>query len=431
LDDPTVTGDIPGTWQNKVLRIAKKTEAERDGSEQAYIQYVYAAIHPDLEPLREQQSDLREKLIELEPVPTPVMEELPEDQRRRTYIFERGNFLLPTREVQPDVPASMPGMPEDAPQNRLGMARWLVSETNPLTARVTVNRFWEQIFGLGIVETLEDFGTQGMAPSHPQLLDWLAVSFVQDHHWSVKSMLKQIVMSATYQQRSHVTPEHLERDARNLFLARGPRVRMSAEQIHDQALTVAGLLSDKMYGASVYPYQPPGIWQAPYSNIDWEMSEGEDRLRRGIYTYWRRSSPYPSMVTFDSPSREFCVSRRIRTNTPLQALVTLNDPVYVEAAQALAGRMIEENENELSVDAAVSVEARLKTGYRLALGRPPTPETLDVLHGLYDEAIDHYQAEPVNAVAMAGSADLDSPERAALAVVANVILNLDEFITKE
>ncbi len=202
------------------------------------------------------------------------------------------------------------------------MAKWLVSPENPLTARVAANRFWEQLFGTGIVETLEDFGSQGMKPSHPELLDWLALQLVHEHAWSIKRLLKQMVMSATYRQSSKVTPELKEKDLYNRLLARGPRVRLSAEQVRDQALTVSGLLSRKIGGPSVMPPQPEGVWQIVYSGRQWKTSEGEDAFRRGLYTFWRRSTPYPSMISFDSPVREICVSRRIRTNTPLQALVT-------------------------------------------------------------------------------------------------------------
>jgi len=313
-------------------------------------------------------------------------------------------------------------MPEEAPKNRLGMAQWLISPENPLTARVMVNRFWEQLFGTGIVETLEDFGTQGLPPSHAALLDWLALQFVHEHQWSLKQLLKQIVTSATYRQTSRVTPVLLERDLQNRLLARGPRVRLSAEQLRDQALAVSGLLSTKMYGPGVMPSQPPGIWRSPYSGAQWKTSDGEDRHRRGIYTYWRRTSPYPSMIIFDSPSREFCVSRRIRTNTPLQALITLNDPVYVEAARALARRMIEHGGEAL--------DDRLRMGYRWALARDPAPAKLAVLRDFYEQAALYYRENPDDGLALA-AVDFDGEERAALTAVANVILNLDEFITKE
>lgn len=367
-----------------------------------------------------------------EVIETPVMVELEEGYRRTTHVFERGNWMVHGQEVSPGVPQAWNAMPEGAPNNRLGMARWMVSKENPLTARVMVNRLWAQLFGTGIVETQEDFGSQGFAPSHPQLLDWLALQFMDTHHWSIKKQLKQMVMSATYQQSSKVSPELLEKDPANQLLARGPRVRLNADQIRDQALAVSGLLSDKMYGPSVMPSQPEGLWQVVYSGLEWKTSEGEDQYRRGLYTYWRRTSPYPSMTTFDSPSREFCVTRRINTNTPLQALITLNDPVYMEAAQALAQRSIDAGDTGNAGEAGISgeaaqVERQIKNAYRLAMAREVDAEKLDELQRLYEEALQHFTAEPAAAEELTGKKDLPL---AALTVVANVIMNLDEFITK-
>ncbi|MEK6476347.1 DUF1553 domain-containing protein [Catalinimonas sp. 4WD22] len=351
---------------------------------------------------------------------TPVMIERPEDYRRKTHVFVRGNWLVDGEEVQPDVPQAWPALPEGAPDNRLGMAQWMVSPENPLTARVAVNRFWAQLFGRGIVETIEDFGTQGAKPTHPELLDWLAMEFMHEYDWSIKKLLKQIVMSATYQQSSKVSPELQEIDPANQLMARGPRVRLSAEQIRDQALAVSGLLSDKMYGPSVMPPQPEGIWQVIYSGQKWETSEEEDRHRRGLYTYWRRTSPYPSMIAFDSPSREFCVTRRIRTNTPLQALVTLNDPVYMEAARSLALRMINEG--------GKTAEERIAKGYEIAMVKPIEPNKKAALIELYQEAVTYYQENPGETPKM--TAGEEDQQLAALAVVANAMMNLDEFVTK-
>ena len=367
---------------------------------------------------------------------TPVLRELPPERSRTTRVFERGNWLTQGDAVRPDVPASLGALPEDAPRNRLGFAQWLASPQNPLTARVTVNRFWARLFGIGIVETEEDFGTQGLPPSHPQLLDWLALQLMHEHAWSMKGLLKEIVTSATYQQTSALTPELQERDPQNRLLARGPRYRLSAETVRDQALAAGGLLSEKMYGPSVMPPQPPGIWNSPFNNEAWEVSAGEDRYRRGLYTFWKRTSPYPSMMAFDSPTREVCLVRRVRTNTPLQALVTLNDPVYVEAAQALAERMRKE--------AGPDVRGRLERGYRLALVREPAPEALRTLQALYDDALAHYRDRPdAGAAFVHPVADTTAPplvraeetsanaEEAALVVVANAILNLDAFMMKE
>ncbi len=220
---------------------------------------------------------------------------------RKTHVYERGNWMVKGAEVQPGVPRLLPPLPTGFPQNRLGLARWIVHRENPLTARVIVNRFWEQLFGRGIVETVEDFGSQGSEPSHRELLDWLAVSFMEDDQWSVKKLLKKIVLSATYQQSSRSDLERQQKDPHNEWLSHGPRVRLSAEQVRDQALASTGLLSAKMYGPSVMPPQPDGIWQSPYNGDKWVTSEGENRYRRSLYTYWKRTAPYPSMITFDAP----------------------------------------------------------------------------------------------------------------------------------
>ncbi len=350
----------------------------------------------------------------------PVMVERPEAYQRKTRLFEKGNWLVHGEEIEPGVPDDWNPMPEDAPKNRLGMAQWLVSKDNPLTARVMVNRIWAQFFGIGIVETLEDFGTMGFAPSHPELLDWLAIQFQDDHGWSMKRLMKQIVTSATYRQSSKVSKELLEMDPDNRLLARGPRVRLNAEQIRDQALKVSGLLSRKMFGPSVMPYQPEGLWQVVYNGSDWETSPGEDQYRRALYTYWRRTNPYPSLMSFDSPSREFCLARRIDTNTPIQALVTLNDPAYVEAAMGLATRMLEENTPE--------VEKQISKGYQIAMAKEIVdPAKLQELIKLHAAAMRHFQDDPSAAEALVGKEDI---QLASLTVVANAIMNLDEFITK-
>ncbi len=406
LDDPAVVGAVRNTWQNELLRIVKIDESDRSDAQQAYSRKMFVETRPEFEAFRQERRELGQARAGLEQTTTPVLQALPDGRRRRTHVFERGNFLLPAAEVEPDTPAFLPPIQRDDTSralNRLDLAEWLVSDENPLTARVMVNRFWEQLFGLGLVETLEDFGTEGAAPVHPELLDWLAISFREELNWSIKSLLKTVVLSSTYRQSSRVTPELLDADPRNTLLARGPRFRLSAEQIRDQALSVSGLLSETMFGPSVMPPQPDGIWQNPYSNMRWETAEGDERHRRALYTYWRRTAPYPSMITFDSPSREFCVSRRVRTNTPLQALVTLNDPVYVEAAEALAGRMQE---------AAATTREQIAAGYELAMGYPPVPAKLDAFVSLFED------------VGGGGHAD-------ALVVVANAIMNTDEFLSKE
>lgn len=359
------------------------------------------------------------RLLDLEAPSVPILVENPPEFARETRLFERGNWLVPGERVRPGIPASLPAPADGEVGDRLDFARWVVSPDNPLTARVTVNRFWEKLFGIGLVETLEDFGTQGASPSHPELLDWLAVEFMETHGWSVKKLLRQMVLSSTYRQTARVTPDRLERDPRNRLLSRGPRFRLTAEQLRDQVLAVGGLLSRKMFGPSVMPYQPEGVWQVIYSNEKWETSPGDDRYRRALYTYWRRTSPYPSMVAFDSPSREFCVPRRIRTNTPLQALVTLNDPTYFEAAEALAGRMLEEGGD--------TPEDWIRRGFRLALAREPGAEECRTLLGLFDEARTTPLSDQGSGVT--GRHEWTS-DVWGLTVVANSIMNLDEFLNK-
>jgi hypothetical protein len=318
--------------------------------------------------------------------------------------------------------------------NRLGLAEWLVSDDNPLTARVTVNRFWEQIFGHGIVETSEDFGTQGDLPTHPELFDWLATEFMRDG-WSMKKIKRTIVTSATYRQSSRVTPELLERDPYNKLLARGPRFRVDAETVRDIALATSGLLSSRIGGPSVFPYQPEGVWDQPYSGVKWVENSGENRYRRGVYTFIRRTSAYPSLLTFDAPSREFCTVRRVRTNTPLQALTTLNDPVFFEAARALALRVRKE--------AGQTPDARAAYAFRLCLSRHPTQAELERVLAFYRQELEHYKSDPKAATDVLGGASAKvastvpiaagqpDSDMAAWTMVSNVLLNLDEAITKE
>jgi hypothetical protein len=354
---------------------------------------------------------------------TPIMQELPEGKRRVTRVFTRGNWMAQADTVDMDVPKIFNPLPKDAPKNRLGMAQWLVSKENPLTARVAVNRLWEQLFGYGIVETLEDFGSQGIKPTHPELLDYLAVKYMNEYNWSTKKMLRFMVTSATYRQSSDVKPEHLQKDARNRYLAHAPRTRLAAEQVRDQALAVSGLLSEKMYGPSVMPYQPAGIWQVVASGATWETSTGEDKYRRALYTYMRKTSPYPNMLTFDGPSREVCTVRRIRSNTPLQALATLNDTTYTEVSQRLAKRMLEEKGGD--------VKTRIKKGFAIALAHDPDQKSLDRLVALYEKAFKFYNAKDDKAYSMSGTTDTSKKELASLTIVASAIINTDEFVTKE
>ena len=411
----------------------------------ALLHHIGAAAHAG-----DQFADVLDGLAAVVPdAETPVLRELPPGFRRTTQVFVRGNWLVRGDTVHPGVPGSMPPLKAGAAPDRLALARWLVSRENPLSARVMVNRLWNQLFGIGLVETAEDFGTMGSPPSHPELLDWMAVRFMDEHKWSIKALLKEIVLSSTYRQSSRVTPELRERDPYNRLLARGPRVRLSAEQVRDQALEVSGLLSHKMYGPSVMPPQPPGLWGSPYSNAAWVTPEGDDRYRRAVYTYWKRTAPYPSLVSFDAPTRDVVVSRRIRTNTPLQALVTLNDPVYVEAAQALARQLAQQ---------AGDTDERLRFGFRRALGRELDRPTLTRLRELHQAATRHYRSRPhlvdgavepympydtaggyapvprhgaVGTASATARSQADRIELAALTTVASAILNLDEFLTKE
>ncbi len=357
----------------------------------------------------------------------PVMRELSSDKQRKTTVLVLANFLQKGESVTASVPASFPRLPADAPQNRLGVAQWLVSKDNPLTARVAVNRFWAHLFGRGIVETEEDFGTQGAQPSHPELLDWLALEFMSKG-WDIKGLLKTIVLSSTYRQSAKVTPLHLQKDSRNVLLARYPRRRLDAEGVRDQALLLSGLLSRKIGGASVFPPQPEGMWQAAFNgDRTYPTSTGEDRYRRGLYTFWRRTVPYPSMAVFDAPSREACTMRRQPTNTPLQALVTLNDPVYLELAQAMGRRIVQEG--------GATPESRVRFALQLVLARPPQSTQVQTLLQLYQAELAHFKAEPQAAESMAVKAlgalpnGMDAAEQAAWTVVANTLLNLDGVLT--
>ena len=371
---------------------------------------------------KKQKKDKPAKKTEPPKLTTLVMQELP--QPRVQHLFVGGSFLNPGEVVTPGVPAVLNPFPAGQPPNRLGLGKWLVDPANPLTARVAINRIWAQYFGTGIVQTIEDFGTKGERPANPELLDWLATEFIR-RHWNMKEMHRLIVTSATYRQSSRATPELLERDPQNRLLARGPRVRLEAELVRDQALAASGLLVGKIGGPSVMPPQPDGIWSSPYSGDRWSTASGENRYRRGLYTFWKRTAPYPSFMSFDAPSREYCVVRRPRTNTPLQALAFLNDPVYIEAAQALARRMIAES-------SSTDPQARLSRGFRLCLARTPQRAEAERLLALFNHELERFRADDKAAQSIGGAASPadDIAERAAWTVVANVLLNLDETLNK-
>jgi hypothetical protein len=390
-----------------------------------------AESSPAQRTVRTRVAELRQQLAAIAPIPTPVMRALSAESRRATHVQIRGNFLDPGDRVTAGTPAVFP--PSAPHPDRLELARWLVDRRNPLTARVLVNRLWEQLFGIGLVETLEEFGMQGELPSHPELLDWLAVEAL-DSGWDLKHLIRLIVTSATYRQSSSGPAELIARDPNNRLLARGPRFRLEAELVRDQALAVAGLLSDKLYGPSVRPPRPKlGLTAAFGGSTDWDASTGEDRWRRGLYTYWQRSVPYPSMDTFDAPSREVCTLRRTRTNTPLQALVTLNDPVYVEAAQGLARRVLAElpgpHEETL-------VRARLQRMLRLCITRAPSDVELRTLHAAWSEARRQFAEDPGGALVFASDPigpppdGVDAVDLAAWTLIGNVLLNLDETLSR-
>lgn len=340
---------------------------------------------------------LKAELAALPLCDLPVMRELGGDKARHSFVFVRGNWMDHGEEVQPATPKILNAWKADYPPNRLGLAKWLTNGENPLTARVQVNRVWEQLFGIGLVETSEDFGTQGDRPVYPEILDLLAVKFQTSLHWSQKRLLREILLSRVYRQSSKTTPEGFRKDPSNRLLARGPRFRLSSEQLRDQAMQIGGLLSRRMAGPPVMPWQPPGVWLQPYNGQTWQNSSGEDAHRRGLYTFIRRSSTYPSMITFDAPNREYCVVRRLRTNTPLQSLDLMNSPVFMDAAQGLADRMKEAGDDP---------EARIIRGFRLAALHDPDWREIWALRKLY--------------------ARVDGN----LTLVANTLLNLDEVLNK-
>jgi len=407
----------------------ERSEEQREALRAHFLQSVCAETSGLFEDVNTRATELETRLSALQAalIEIPIMRELAADERRVTRLHVRGNFLDQGEVVTAGVPEALHPLDDTLPRDRSGLAAWLVDPANPLTARCQVNRVWEQLFGIGLVETVEDFGVQGERPSHPALLDWLAVTF-RDEGWSFKDLCRRIVTSATYRQTSNVGTELLKRDPNNRLLARGPRFRLAAEMVRDQALAVSGLLDPTLYGPPVFPPQPDGIWQIVYNDSRWVESEGGDAHRRALYTFWRRTSPYPSMLMFDAPTRDLCSARRLRTNTPLQALVTLNDPVFVEAAQGLARRTLRE--------APAEAADRVRHAFRLALARLPTHEELQVLLDVHADEQAHYSTRPDEALALAtdpiGSAPAgsDVTQLAAWTVVAHVILNLDELLIR-
>lgn len=447
FDEPPLRSQIAWETRERDLKDSKvpqniknllKVEPEKrnDGQKKElhnyFLRYVYADARSTFDPLNQQLESLtkdKETLDKAIPA-TMVSADLPTP--REAFVLIRGAYDKKGDKVEREVPGIFPPLPEGAPRNRLGLAQWLVSGQHPLTARVIVNRYWQHYFGTGLVKTAEDFGAQGEWPSHPELLDWLATEFV-DTGWDVKRMQKLIVMSATYRRASHVVPEVHGSDPDNRLLARGPRFRLDAEVIRDSALFLSGLLVEKPGGKSVKPYQPEGVWEAVAfvgSNTrQFQVDAGDALYRRSLYTFWKRTSPPPAMLTFDAPSRENCTVRRARTNTPLQSLVLMNDIQFVETARKLGERMLREGGSQPA--------DRLEWGFRVVTGRKPTTAELDVLRTVFDQQFARYTANPAAAElllkvgATPHDASLPTTELAAYAMIGNLLFNLDEAVTKE
>lgn len=420
------------------LRVApdKRSEEQKTKILHYYLRNVYVATRETFAPLEKNLSQVNKKLKETEDaIPyTMISEEMSEP--RPAYVLLRGDFLKKGEKVSRGVPSVFPPLPAGAPNNRLGLARWLVQPDHPLTARVAVNRFWAQLFGTGLVKTIGDFGTQGEYPSHPELLDWLALEFISAEsprtavrgpaRWNVKALLKTMVLSNTYQQSSAVAEGPASKvDPNNRLLSRAPRFRLSAEEIRDSALAISGLLSDKIGGPSVMPYQPADFYKGKNEGWPWASSKGDDQYRRGMYTFWRRTTLHPMFAIFDAPSREECNVARSRTNTPLQALVTLNNPTFVEAARVFAQKVM------------AAPGDRFTFAFRTAVARSPTPAELHLLMAHYEKNLRRYQANKDAAAKLVEVGlsprpkNLDVAEHAAWTSVCNILLNLDEAIMRE
>jgi hypothetical protein len=410
--------------------IGKRTKEDAAELREYYLTY---EAPENLRVLNRELKALRAERVAFEnQIPSAmVMAEMPKP--RETFVLARGDYRNHTEKVEPGVPAMLPPLPKDAPLNRLTLAKWLVDPAHPLTARVAVNRFWQTYFGTGIVKTQEDFGVQGEPPVHPELLDWLATEFVRSG-WDIKAMQRLIVTSATYRQASVVTPALFEKDPENRLLARGPRMRLPAEMIRDTALAASGLLNDQIGGPSVLPYQPPGLWEEMafgegFSAQSYVQSHGKDLYRRGMYTFWKRTVPPASFATFDAPDREKCAARRALTNTPLQALVMMNDPTYVEASRALAQRTI--------LEGGKDEKSRVEYAFRLATARKPSGKEVGVLRQLLQGRFDEFRTNRNAAMKLLSVGEsprdkrVDAAELAAWTTVASAILNLDETITKQ
>ncbi len=429
---PTPKTTLPGPIQealkiNRTIRSADQQKQLRD----FFVQNIYPGTRAKFAGLQAKSADLEKQKNDLEATIPATMVSADMAQPRETFVLIRGAYDKKGDKVERGVPSVLPPFSEGTPNNRLGLAKWLVAPNHPLTSRVIVNRYWQQFFGTGLVKTAEDFGAQGTWPTHPELLDWLSTEFIQTG-WDVKRMHKLILMSGTYRQRSNVSQPLQVRDPENQLLARGPRFRFDAEVIRDSILFSSGLLVERSGGKSVKPYQPEGIWEAVAfvgSNTrDFKPDVGESLYRRSLYTFWKRTAPPPSMSTFDAPSRETCTVRRPRTNTPLQALALMNDKQYIDAARKLAERMI--------VEGGSTPDQRLNYGFRWVTARPPTQRETEVLRKTLDRQIATFQADKPAAEQLLNFGDtaknpnLETVEYAAWTMVANLLINLDETITK-
>lgn len=416
---PVVASGLP----SEVEEVAHLPAGDRTEAQRQTLTDHYLSIAPELEEHHRAIASLRKSMPRLPT--TMVMRERRPEHGRTTRIHQRGEFLLASGDpIEPGVPSVLLPISEEESRNRLTFARWLVDKDHPLTARVTVNRAWAAHFGRGIVATLDDFGTQGERPTHPELLDWLAVTFV-DQGWSLKDLHRLIVTSATYRQGSEVSPTLLERDRENALLARGPRIRLEAELVRDLALSASGLLTPRLGGPSVYPPQPDGVTALAYGGPSWPTSEGPDRHRRGLYTFTKRTAPFAAFITFDAPTSEVTCARRERSNTPLQALTLLNDPVFVEASQALARRVLDELADADPEDRAVWL-------FRLCLSRDPDASERAMILDFVDAQRARFQSGELDPEAISGSPGAFAPEElAAWSVVCRALLNLDETITVE
>lgn len=398
--------DIYLKYQNTALRSHERMAVQFDW-------FHFAPQFPGAHDLRQKEyQKVYTTLVQSNSPHTLIMTERAPSRSRKTHIYDRGNWMSPTTEVHPDVPDILPPLPEGAADDRLSWAQWIVSDTNPLTSRTFVNRVWQELWGKGIVTTAEDLGSQGSPPTHPKLLDDISYTFIHDYQWNLKQLIKSITTSHAYQQSAASNPNLLYKDPYNDLLSRGPRKRLSAEQIRDQGLQVSGLLSPKMYGPPVQPPQPEGIWETPYNDEVWIESQGADKYRRAVYTFIKRSSIYPSLIQLDMSSRSVCEPRRIQTNTPLQALVTLNDPVYVEMANSLASRMQNEGGSTL--------ESQIDYAYQMILHKKIPNTKSIILQNLY-----------VDARALLDNQSMSYPQEPhdlAMSTVAQALLNLDEVL---